>query len=178
MRRADPTVKSSAQQAVAREVKEGRLPRAGTQPCKVCGEPANKWHHWSYREEHWLDVAALCHGCHARVHAGRIPDPTSGQVWDGTRKPRMDTPEAKVRRAMYGIALQKRRHELGLTQAEAGKRARMTGGAWQQLEVGLHGCSEEVLHRMAEALDLRLSFRLFNERTGVEEAIPSNPVPR
>lgn len=154
------TAKSEAQSAVARAIKDGVLQPATTQRCLCCGEEADKHHHWSYEPDHWLDVAPVCNSCHAKVHAGRIPDPTSGRTWDGTRKPRAETRRSRDLRDMYGDALRHHRTALGLTQTAAGKLAGMTGGAWQQLEAGHNAASEETLHRMFGALGLRLTLTL------------------
>jgi hypothetical protein len=37
------------------------------------------YHHHSYLPEHQLDVVAVCHGCHHRIHRGRLPEPLTGQ---------------------------------------------------------------------------------------------------
>lgn len=155
--------KSEAQAAVARAVREGRLAPAASQSCRCCGEPAAKHHHWSYLPEHQLDVAPVCNGCHARIHAGQIPDPTSGAFWDGAREPRPETPRSRECRDLYGDTLRRLRIGRGLSQQQAGKLVGMTGSGWQAIESGHNGASEETLTRMFEALGYRLSLLLVSE---------------
>jgi hypothetical protein len=75
----------AAHLAVWDALADGRL--APATACEACGRaayttPAGRdglvWHHHSYAPEHWLDVAALCHSCHRKAHAGSIPDPRTG----------------------------------------------------------------------------------------------------
>ena len=83
-----------AQSAVGSAILRGALVRH-PQSCAICaklgrmvGAVRPHWsihyHHWSYLPEHWLDVKPLCGSCHQRVHAGTIPDPTSGATWERT----------------------------------------------------------------------------------------------
>ena len=46
-------------------IRSGKLTRL---PCQVCGEPRTDAHHWSYLEEHVLDVHWLCPKHHREVH--------------------------------------------------------------------------------------------------------------
>lgn len=155
--------KTEAQAAVARAIRAGALPAASSQPCRCCGESATKHHHWSYLPEHQLDVAPVCNGCHAQIHAGRIPDPTSGAFWDGAREPRRETPRSRECRALYGDTLRRLRVEREMTQSQAGKLAGMTGAGWQAIESGHNGASEDVLRRMFEALGYTMTLSLAPE---------------
>lgn len=57
-----------ANEAVKRALKTGELIRPDI--CSKCGRPCKPdGHHWSYLEEHWLDVEWLCKFCHKRLHA-------------------------------------------------------------------------------------------------------------
>jgi hypothetical protein len=67
--------------AVAKAVADGRLPRADTQTCRACGEPATSWHHPSYEDGMQLVVVAVCTSCHRRLHHALIPDPGTGHLW-------------------------------------------------------------------------------------------------
>lgn len=74
----NPT-KRKAQVAACNAVRDGRLERkTSCEHCGVVGKPLQK-HHWSYLEEHWLDVVWLCTKCHGAEHRrlnelGRDPD--------------------------------------------------------------------------------------------------------
>lgn len=59
-----------AHAAVLRAIKEYRLPAVSTQKCVDCGAPATMYHHWSYEEQHHLDVLPVCRPCHRVRHAG------------------------------------------------------------------------------------------------------------
>lgn len=71
--------KRKAQFAATNAVRDGRLERkTSCEHCGVVGKPLQK-HHWSYLEEHWLDVVWLCTKCHGAEHRrlnelGRDPD--------------------------------------------------------------------------------------------------------
>lgn len=57
-----------AKRAVERAVKAGKLIR----PNRCSNPKCNKLcvpegHHWSYLEEHWLDVKWLCKSCHGQI---------------------------------------------------------------------------------------------------------------
>lgn len=56
-------------------VESGKMPRANTQQCKICGGRAGAYHHWSYLPEHWCDVIPLCQHCHTSLHKGTISHP-------------------------------------------------------------------------------------------------------
>lgn len=64
--------------AVATALSSGKISRPST--CSSCGKICKpQAHHWSYEEEHWLDVVWLCTRCHADEHVrlreeGRDPD--------------------------------------------------------------------------------------------------------
>ena len=47
-------------------IRSGRLPRANTLSCAVCGEPAEHYHHDNYDKP--LDVIPLCRQCHVEHH--------------------------------------------------------------------------------------------------------------
>lgn len=59
-----------AKTAVKIAVKQGKLPNVKSISCVDCGEQAQEYHHWSYKEEHWLDVIPLCITCHKARHCG------------------------------------------------------------------------------------------------------------
>lgn len=72
-------LKRKAQHAANNAVRDGKLER-GTS-CEHCGTDEKKLqkNHWSYLEEHWLDVIWLCTKCHGAEHKrlneiGRDPD--------------------------------------------------------------------------------------------------------
>jgi len=56
------------------------FPHISTRRCSVCGGTATHYHHWSYEEEHWLDVIPLCDGHHADVHNGALTIDLGGDV--------------------------------------------------------------------------------------------------
>ena len=72
-------MKRSAQHAANNALRDGKIERKYS--CEHCGvgdKPLQK-HHWSYLEEHWLDVVWLCTRCHGVEHRrlnelGRDPD--------------------------------------------------------------------------------------------------------
>ena len=55
-----------ARSAVSHALRDGRLHK---HPCS-CGKTEVEGHHWSYEEEHWLDVEWLCIKCHRKLHKG------------------------------------------------------------------------------------------------------------
>lgn len=61
-------VKRLAQQKVSNSLRDGKLIRPTT--CSSCGKTdcEIQGHHWSYLEEHWLDVIWLCTECHGKEH--------------------------------------------------------------------------------------------------------------
>ncbi len=49
-------------------IRSGKITRPSV--CSVCGiECTPHAHHWSYLEEHWLDVRWVCAKCHKDIHA-------------------------------------------------------------------------------------------------------------
>ena len=55
---------------VSNALRDGRLVRP--ERCDMCGTECNPHaHHWSYLEEHWLDVEWLCVPCHTEWHHER-----------------------------------------------------------------------------------------------------------
>jgi hypothetical protein len=72
-------LKRKAQYSATNAVRGGKLERKTS--CEHCGTEDKKLHkhHWSYLEEHWLDVVWLCPKCHGTEHKrlneiGRDPD--------------------------------------------------------------------------------------------------------
>lgn len=72
-------LKRKAQCAAGNAVRDGKLERKTS--CEHCDTTESKLqkHHWSYSEEHWLDVVWLCTKCHGKEHKrlndlGRDPD--------------------------------------------------------------------------------------------------------
>lgn len=58
-----------ARNAVNNGIRDGRLPRATTQLCHYCPDPAQEYHHWhGYEPEYWLDVVPACEECHRKEH--------------------------------------------------------------------------------------------------------------
>lgn len=86
-------VESLGRAAVAAALRDGRLARPTA--CEVCGTPAGVTpqgaalvvlHHWrGFEGDAALDVVPLCRRCHARVHAGTIPEPRTGICRSGAR---------------------------------------------------------------------------------------------
>lgn len=59
--------KYNANRKVNNAIRDGRLDRPDY--CEMCGHPCiPHGHHWSYKEEHWLDVEWLCVVCHMQLH--------------------------------------------------------------------------------------------------------------
>lgn len=59
--------KYKAQCSVNNALRDNLLVRPTT--CSCCGKECKpQGHHWSYDEEHWLDVIWLCTRCHADEH--------------------------------------------------------------------------------------------------------------
>lgn len=63
-------LRKKANYAVSKAIKENQLVRPDNcsnpecnKTCIPCG------HHWSYLEDHWLDVEWLCVSCHNKLHA-------------------------------------------------------------------------------------------------------------
>lgn len=65
--RAKHPERDSARNAVSNALRDGKLVRPSE--CSCCGKECKpQGHHWSYEEEHWLDVVWLCTRCHADEH--------------------------------------------------------------------------------------------------------------
>lgn len=71
--------KRKAHNSVNNAIRDGILHKPDK--CEHCEEVSDKiqGHHWSYEEEHWLDVMWLCPACHGKEHRrlnelGRDPD--------------------------------------------------------------------------------------------------------
>lgn len=65
--RANNPEKYKAQSAVNHAVRDGVLEKPDS--CSRCDSTEGiQGHHWSYKEEHWLDVIWLCPKCHAEEH--------------------------------------------------------------------------------------------------------------
>ena len=75
--------KKAAQNAANNAVTYGKLQKKTV--CEHCNlEKKLQKHHWSYEEQHWLDVIWLCTFCHGKEHKrlnsiGRNPDTISQQ---------------------------------------------------------------------------------------------------
>lgn len=71
-------LKYKAHCSVNNALRDGRIVRPDT--CSCCQSTSKlQAHHWSYEEEHWLNVVWLCTRCHADEHnrlreLGRDPD--------------------------------------------------------------------------------------------------------
>lgn len=62
--------KYKAHGKVSNSIRDGRLIRPDK--CSVCGMGCKPHaHHWSYDEEHWLDVEWVCVNCHIDIHCER-----------------------------------------------------------------------------------------------------------
>jgi hypothetical protein len=73
--------RGAARQAVRAAIESGDLTRGTV--CEVCHKPGDdlQGHHWSHEPAAWLDVI-WCHaGCHASIHAGRVPEPRTGRMY-------------------------------------------------------------------------------------------------
>ena len=72
-RAAERPEKDKARVAVRHALESGRLTEG---PCEHLDTDCSSQieaHHWSYLEEHWLDVRWLCSGHHRAHHAGIHP---------------------------------------------------------------------------------------------------------
>lgn len=76
-------LKRKAQIAAGNALRDGKLVRKFH--CEHCNTSEKKLqkHHWSYEEEHWLDIIWLCTSCHGKEHKrlnqlNRDPDKQSG----------------------------------------------------------------------------------------------------
>lgn len=67
----DQRTATLATEAVRKAVRQGRLAPIRSLKCRDCGKVARHYHHHlGYARTHWLDVIALCVGCHRRRHLG------------------------------------------------------------------------------------------------------------
>jgi len=66
--RRDHPDKAGARQALSNAVRDNRITKPKV--CSACGKTdcSIQGHHWSYLEEHWLDVVWLCTECHGKEH--------------------------------------------------------------------------------------------------------------
>jgi hypothetical protein len=60
--------KIAAHKAIHEATQKGILPKARSLTCEQCDQQAEEYHHYSYAEEDWLSVIALCRICHNRLH--------------------------------------------------------------------------------------------------------------
>ena len=59
--------KTKARNALSNAIRDEKVHRPST--CSACNASCTPHgHHWSYEEEHWLDVRWLCTECHGREH--------------------------------------------------------------------------------------------------------------
>lgn len=79
--RKNQPLKYKARCCLSNAVRDGKVDKPVN--CEHCASSDKKiqGHHWSYLEEHWLDVIWLCTGCHGKEHKrlnalGRDPDLT------------------------------------------------------------------------------------------------------
>ena len=64
--------KERARKAVSDAVRRAVLPRVSSVQCAHCEKQAQTYHHWSYLQEHHLDVVPLCRKCHTAEHKGEV----------------------------------------------------------------------------------------------------------
>lgn len=106
--------------------------------------------------------------------------------WGDLRERRMAEPgaregyEAERRAYELGQAVKNRRTELGMTQKELGRRARLTQSAVARLEAGDGVPTLRVLERIAHALNTELDVTLRDTQTraGERGATSGKPVHR
>jgi hypothetical protein len=60
--------KNKARNSVAGAIKNGKLLPVIECTCSMCEKQAEDYHHWTYEQEHWLDVIPLCRQCHNKLH--------------------------------------------------------------------------------------------------------------
>lgn len=60
--------KQKARQVIAHAVNRKAILSISECSCTRCGVQAQEYHHWSYEQEHWLDVIPLCRSCHDKLH--------------------------------------------------------------------------------------------------------------
>jgi hypothetical protein len=117
-----------AHEAVAQAIEDGLLARPSA--CEVCGVGPDRhlvYHHPDYTRP--LDVIPLCASCHARVHAGRIPEPRTGRWY-----PASTTPEPTA--TPFGLWLRSFRRAQRLTVPDMAARAGVTEQAVYHWEAG------------------------------------------
>lgn len=103
--------KVAANQAVSKAIRNGLMNRPAT--CEACGfdgasSTRTAWpivnHHWSYLEEHWLDVIPLCGSCHALVHRGKLVEPRTGRVYPERKHVGIGSVEVQISKRHLAIA--------------------------------------------------------------------------
>ena len=61
---------SCARNYVNKQILRGKFPRASSQVCTLCGNPAQMYHHHNgYDADHRMDVVPVCFVCHKAQHA-------------------------------------------------------------------------------------------------------------
>jgi len=61
--------RTCARNYVNKQILRGKFPRASSQVCTVCGNPAQMYHHHNgYEAEHRMDVVPVCFVCHKAQH--------------------------------------------------------------------------------------------------------------
>jgi hypothetical protein len=64
--------KVKARSVVNHAIESGKLPEPDSLDCAGCGRPADEYHHHKgYDAENWLNVVAVCKGCHEAIDHGR-----------------------------------------------------------------------------------------------------------
>jgi transcriptional regulator with XRE-family HTH domain len=106
---------------------------------------------------------------------------TERSSWSDLRERRMAEPgaregyEAEKRAYELGEAVRQLRTELGLTQRQLGKRARLTQSAVARLEAGDVVPTLRVLERIAEALGTHLDVSLRKPQVSASKTTPVKP---
>jgi predicted transcriptional regulator len=107
---------------------------------------------------------------------------TERDSWNDLRERRMAEPgaregyEAEKRAFELGEAVRQLRTELGLTQKQLGKRAKLTQSAVARLEAGDVVPTLRVLERIAEALGTQLDVSLRKPQASTSKTATSKPV--
>ncbi len=61
-------IKNKARYSLSNSIRDGLVIKPTI--CEHCKLPGKiHGHHWSYKEENWLNVIWLCSGCHGREHS-------------------------------------------------------------------------------------------------------------